>query len=105
MKTIKSKIENGKKYLLTSYKKIGIYENTDEAGMCEILIPNFDSNFVMIYTKNDFNVIINAIKADNEPEIEQAVIKSSDKENTVTEDFALKLIAIAANKEKLKDLS
>lgn len=91
LKIIETKVDISNIYLSTSYPSIGLYLVNDTE-----IIFNFGTYPMYLCTKND---IINSL----EIEPEKAEIVESDK--SVSEGFALKMLAIAINKEKFKDLT
>lgn len=101
----KTNITSANKFNCNSYPKVGeMFENTDDCGMVEIMFPIRHKAFVFNIPFEEFRSIKEAILNDQLEGLNPSPIIPLEKENTVTEDFALKLVAVVANKEKIKDL-
>lgn len=112
MATIHSKTKNSdRKYLYESYpRKDILYRNTDESGTVEYLIADSEAKSVWSLSKGVFEKIEKfmtrepTIELNTEPAREPAPLEELAPSKTVSEDFALQLIALVANKEPLKDV-
>ena len=105
----KTNVHSRDKYLIESYPIAGVFENTDDRGVIEIMIHNRYKSFVGSWQKDDFDVIYDAIKAMDVAEAMEdhrndQITLVPDKENMVSEDFTLKLMALVVNKEKIKEV-
>lgn len=84
-----------------NYEKGKVYRNTDEDGHVNIII--LMNNIPFFFQENDFRDIKEAVLAGEEPTpliAEEVKIP----EGQVSENFALRMVAIVLNKEKMSEV-
>jgi len=89
-------LSSAEKFTVTMYSGVGVYKNTDESGFTQYMVAMPKSNAVWTFTESMLNEVIEAFELTAKVE--------EQKQNIVSEDFALKMMAIAMNKEKFNDL-
>jgi len=97
-----TKLSSIEKFTASIYDGVGVYKNTDEIGVTEFMVVMPKNNAVWHFTESMFNEVIEAFSVKDE--LEYTPKAEETKQNIVSEDFALKMMAIAINKEKFNDL-
>lgn len=99
----KTNVNSSLKFNPSSYDGPGSYENTDEIGFKELMVVLPKNNIVWSFNESTYNELVEVIILEQGTQ-ELKVSEEVNKENSVTEDFALKMMSIVVNKEKFNDL-
>lgn len=116
---IHTKVKSSDKYNYASYNKSGVFYNTDEKGFKEIIfvskntalcfcIASGNSFADMIEKEFDENYSNKETVSDLKSKVgtthSKEKIVESDKQETVSETFMLKTLAVVLGKEKIKEI-
>lgn len=99
----KTKVSSVDKFVKSNYPNGRVFENEDEMGIVELIVMAPDSTVWNVPISTVSILKEELFSNDELEELNKEVVKEP-KENTVSEDFALKMIAIVTNKEKFSDL-
>lgn len=91
------------KWNLGSYDGCGVYRNTDENNFVEIIICLTKNNMIQAFSQPMYEELLEALKYDGQIPDRPKGIEETE-HNKISESFTLKLIALAMNKEKIKDI-
>ena len=94
-----TKISTSAKYIFTEYPEGDVFKNTDETGYVEIMIR--DNGCIWSLPISVFNILKDDLLDNNES---LSIVPLPKEQNKVSEDFALKAMALVLNKEKFSDL-
>lgn len=85
------------KFNASQYPDKGVYRNTDETGIVDVMVVVKVENMVWSFSESSYNNFLDAINFSND-------IDEKPKTNTVSEDFALKTITLILGNESYNDI-
>jgi hypothetical protein len=111
MKIKKKEVKVATMYDYNSYKESGVYDATDENGNSNIVIVNKEANFPTVYFMGPIKEWLSIFQDEvdvkseiaNDPIISKQLVSFPDPD-TVSEKFALKMLAVAINSDKIDKL-